>query len=290
MSGEWLKMECATPDKPEVLALTVKMGWDDPDLTVGKLFRLWRWFDQQTVDGNACGVTAALLDRQVGASGFIQAVSDVGWLLIEKDGIRLPKFDRHNGNTAKSRALTAKRVATHRNNAEGNGATVTGALAREEKKREEQDSGAHTAAVAVDNSLPALEGHEPTKAGSICRAMRQAGMPQTNPGDPRLLALIEQGATEAEFVGIAAEAVEKRKGWGWVLAVLPARRADAAALELAPKTDPPRNDAAEQTAEYLARQDAEFKASDTPENRERVASAIAEARSRLTGAQLRRTQ
>lgn len=97
-----------------------------------------------------------------------------------------------------------------------------------------KDIGAHTAAEAVDNSERALSGFQPTKAGAICRAMRAAGMAQTNPGDPRLLALIEQGATEAEFVGIAGEAAAGGKGWAWVLKVLQARRADAAAIALAP--------------------------------------------------------
>ena len=62
--------------------------------------------------------------------------------------------------------------------------------------------------------------------------MRQAGVTSVNPGDPRLLTLIEQGATLEEFEGIAAEAVEKQKGWGWILAVLPARRAEAAQIRL----------------------------------------------------------
>jgi hypothetical protein len=79
-------------------------------------------------------------------------------------------------------------------------------------------------------------GHAPTQAGAICRAMRQAGMQQTNPGDPRFLALVAQGATEAEFVSLAEEA--KRRGinapWPWVLKVLPERRAEAAAINLAP--------------------------------------------------------
>lgn len=153
MAGEWLKMECATPDKPEVLAITVKLGWDDPDLTVGKLFRLWRWFDQQTTDGNARGVTSALLDRQIGAPGFVQALADVGWALIGADGVVLVNFDRHNGKTAKDRALTAKRVANHKTNAgangeangignaEANGASVSDALPRKEKKRIKNPSG-----------------------------------------------------------------------------------------------------------------------------------------------------
>ena len=137
MAGDWIKMDCTTPDKPEVLALTVKMGWDDPDLTVGKLFRLWRWFDQHTTDGNAVGVTSALLDRQVGVTGFIDAVASVGWLEVTSNGIRLSKFEKHNGSSAKSRAQTAKRVASHKTNAKTNADTVTGALPREEKRREE---------------------------------------------------------------------------------------------------------------------------------------------------------
>jgi hypothetical protein len=137
MAGDWIKMECCTPEKSEVLALTVKMGWEDTDLTVGKLFRLWRWFDQQTEEGNARGVTAALLDRIVGVSGFCQSLSEVGWLTITDDGISLPNFDLHNGHTAKSRSQTAKRVAKHKGNAKGNAVTVTSALAREEKRREE---------------------------------------------------------------------------------------------------------------------------------------------------------
>lgn len=137
MAGDWIKMECCTPEKSEVLAMTAILGWDEPDLTVGKLFRLWRWFDQQTLDGNARGVTSALLDRVIGVSGFCAAMAEVGWLVINDDGISLPNFNRHNGSTAKNRAVTAKRVAAHRSNAGSNAAIVTAPLAREEKRREE---------------------------------------------------------------------------------------------------------------------------------------------------------
>lgn len=143
MAGNWIKFEVDTPEKPEVLALTVAMGWDDPDLTVGKLLRVWRWFDQQTLEGNAPGVSAALLDRIAGVSGFANAMARVGWLIVSEDGISLPNFDRHNGETAKSRALTAKRVAKHKaaslGNGDGNGESVTAPLPREEKNREEKN-------------------------------------------------------------------------------------------------------------------------------------------------------
>lgn len=149
MAGNWIKFETSLPEKPETLAITTAMGWEDPDLTVGKLMRLFRWFDEHTVNGNARGVTATSLDRIIGVAGFAQAVADSGWLLIDQSGVTLGKFDRHNGATAKSRAQTAKRVANHRGKEAGNegdtpqpagrnASTVTGALAREEKNREEK--------------------------------------------------------------------------------------------------------------------------------------------------------
>ncbi|MDQ2187192.1 hypothetical protein RBI13_18595 [Alcaligenaceae bacterium A4P071] len=141
MAGDWIKFEINTPEKREVLAITVEMGWDDPDLTVGKLLRVWRWFDQQTLDGNADSVTSALLDRIAGVSGFAKAMANVGWLVTTDSGMSLPNFDRHNGKTAKDRALTAKRVANHKTNAKanatGNASSVTPPLPREEKNREE---------------------------------------------------------------------------------------------------------------------------------------------------------
>jgi len=133
----WLKFDVATPEKPEVLQITVAMGWDDPDLTVGKLLKLWRWFDQHTTDGNASGVTTSLLDRLIGVTGFAKAVSDAGWLVIHDEGLTLPNFGRHNGKTAKDRVLTAQRVASHKASKKGNGTSVTSALPREEKRREE---------------------------------------------------------------------------------------------------------------------------------------------------------
>jgi hypothetical protein len=144
MAGDWLKIETATPDKPEVFAIAARMGWDDPDLAVGKLFRVWRWFDQHTSCGNARSVTLALLDRISGVTGFAEAMQSVGWLLVDSSGVSLPNFDRHCGKTAKDRALTAKRVASHKSNAKGNADTVTesvtSALPREEKRREEKIS------------------------------------------------------------------------------------------------------------------------------------------------------
>jgi len=75
MAGDWIKFELATPDKPEVWAIAAALSID-PDAVVGKLLRVWGWFDQQTENGNAPSVSKMLLDRLVGVSGFCNAVID----------------------------------------------------------------------------------------------------------------------------------------------------------------------------------------------------------------------
>lgn len=133
MAGDWIKFELSTPDKPEVWAIAQECGID-PDAVVGKLLRIWGWFDQQTENGNAPSVSKSLLDRMVGVTGFCDVVINAGWLADDGAVLSVVNFDRHNGKTAKNRALTAKRVSKHRN------ADVThDALAREEKRREEKN-------------------------------------------------------------------------------------------------------------------------------------------------------
>jgi hypothetical protein len=164
MAGDWLKFEANTPEKREVFGIAVAMGWPDPDLAVGKLLKIWRWFDQQTVDGNAPSVTLALLDNVCGVSGFAKAMCDVGWLVQTDDGVSLPNFGWHNGKTAKARCQTAKRVSSHKTNAKGNAKTnagsVTKALPREEKRREDikQELTISSCTEPQSDSTPAASG------------------------------------------------------------------------------------------------------------------------------------
>lgn len=136
MAGDWLKFDKTTPDKPEVFTIAGKLGID-PDAVVGKLLRVWSWFDSHTDDGNASVTVAALLDRITGVTGFIETTVQAGWLM-EKDGqLSVSNFSRHNGQTAKTRALGKNRAASHRSesNAESNDPIVTPPLP--EKRREE---------------------------------------------------------------------------------------------------------------------------------------------------------
>ena len=105
----WIKVENCTPDKPEIFRIADQLGID-PDAALGKLIRVWIWADSQTYDGNASSVTQSLLDRVAGVTGFASAMISAGWLSEIEDGFVFVNFDRHNGQTAKTRALTSKRV------------------------------------------------------------------------------------------------------------------------------------------------------------------------------------
>lgn len=71
-------------------------------------------------------------------------------------------------------------------------------------------------------------GVHPTQAGLMCRAMKASGTVDVNPGHPDLLALIEAGATEAEFVGAAQTAAGKGKGFAYAIGALKRQRIEAA--------------------------------------------------------------
>lgn len=119
----WIKLDHTTPDKPEVIRMASRLRLDS-DAVIGKLARVWIWADQQSVDGNAVPVTFAFLDRLTGKRGFAQAMQEAGWLTGNEGSLTFPEFTRHNGETAKARAQTNRRVAEHRQR-HGNTITVT---------------------------------------------------------------------------------------------------------------------------------------------------------------------
>ena len=136
MAGDWIKLQKDTFDKPEVLAIATRMDID-PDAVVGKLCRIWAWFDTHTVNGNASCVTFSFVDRYVGVTGFAEQVALVGWLAQDGHDLCLPNFDYHNGETSKTRALGKNRAEKARSNAKSNAPSVTKSLP--EKRREEKN-------------------------------------------------------------------------------------------------------------------------------------------------------
>jgi hypothetical protein len=144
MAGDWIKFEKATPDKPEVFQMAETLGID-PDAVIGKLLRVWNWFDEHSESGNANVTVRALLDRVTGVTGFSKEMENVGWLEINGDQMMIPNFERHNGATAKKRCSTNRRVAKSRSgNGKCNTQSVTDVTpealqkALPEKRREEK--------------------------------------------------------------------------------------------------------------------------------------------------------
>jgi hypothetical protein len=143
MAGDWIKIENVTPDKPEIDILADSLGISVNEV-IGALVRMWIWADQQTLNGNAHNVTKSAIDRHSGVNGLSDALllPSVHWLeKCENGGFQFPNFERHNGKTAKTRALTSKRVASHKKR-KGNAKVTPGALPREEKRREDNNNSA----------------------------------------------------------------------------------------------------------------------------------------------------
>ena len=140
MASNWTKVEHETPEKPEIFQIAARLDMD-PDEVFGKCFRVWRWFDQNTVDGDARGVTFALLDRHLCYAGFSAAMAEAGWLTITDNGIRCVGFDRHMGQSAKRRALTARRMQKARSkcDAECDADSVTPSLSLSYSSKQENN-------------------------------------------------------------------------------------------------------------------------------------------------------
>jgi len=140
MAGDWIKIQHALPDKPEVVKMAAELDIDQ-DAVVGKLIRLWVWADQQCAIGDALSVTEAFLNRITFCDRFAQSLRSVGWLTGDAEELTLPNFSRHNGKTAKTRGNSQKRMESLRSrdaaSVTDNEQKRTESVTREEKRREE---------------------------------------------------------------------------------------------------------------------------------------------------------
>jgi hypothetical protein len=116
MAGDWIKVEMETPDKPEIgfIARTCRVTTAE---AFEAWFRLWCWFDRQTENGEVQFFTSDDADRIARMPGIGNAISTdqgCGWVTFHARGATIVNWDRHNGNNAKKRALTNRRVSKWR--------------------------------------------------------------------------------------------------------------------------------------------------------------------------------
>ena len=81
MAGDWIKVEKNTPNKPEVYHIAEVLGIDRANALLGCL-RVWIWFDERTVNGNARSVTLSTIDDAAGIPGFANTMREAGWLAV----------------------------------------------------------------------------------------------------------------------------------------------------------------------------------------------------------------
>jgi hypothetical protein len=145
MAGDWIKMRNNLWDDPRVSRLCDITGSGEAPI-IGGLYWLWATADEHTADGFMPGLSASGIDRKTGVRGLGAALQEVRWIEEAEGGIRLVRFDEHNGASAKRRCMEAQRKANSRSlsasdadgtrNDGGRNAPFCGP--REEKRREEK--------------------------------------------------------------------------------------------------------------------------------------------------------
>ena len=135
MAGDWIKMRADLLTHPKVVRMMSALKADKFRI-VGGLMSVWCLFDAHSEDGRLSGYTPELLDTMVAWDGFAAAMVSIGWLHVgANESLELPRFDAHNGQSAKRRAQDADRKR------EGRKTSASDAdkkRTREEKRREEK--------------------------------------------------------------------------------------------------------------------------------------------------------
>ena len=152
MAGDWIKMRIELQTHPKVFRMVSALNADRLRI-IGGLHIAWSIFDVHCDDGVLVGYTIDAMDAVVGWPGFTQAMIDVEWASVDSHGsLVMPRFDEHNGKSAKRRANDSERKRNARD-AVMSASDADKNRTREEKRREEkkhQDQKLSAQAPSVD--------------------------------------------------------------------------------------------------------------------------------------------
>jgi len=113
MAGDWIKMRSNLWDDPRVAGLCDRSNASEAAV-IGGLYWLWSSADQHSIDGVMLGLTSRLIDRKTGIKGFGDALIAIGWIADHPEGIRIVRFEEHNGRSAKRRCAESVRKMSAR--------------------------------------------------------------------------------------------------------------------------------------------------------------------------------
>jgi hypothetical protein len=137
MAGDWIKVEHATLDKPEILKTARMLGVKHGE-ALELYLRWWCWLDVNCVDGLVDALVDQDVDDLLHCPGFSACMRAVGWLKTAPDGrLQIAGFAANNGETSKKRALRNRKQAKWRESVDHDvdQPQSTEASTREEKRR-----------------------------------------------------------------------------------------------------------------------------------------------------------
>lgn len=136
MAGDWIKMRADLQTHPKVVRMVSALKADKLRV-IGGLHAVWSLFDAHSDDGTLDGYTVEALDDYIGWPGFCAAMIKIGWLEDNVESLATPRFDEHNGQSAKRRATETQRKRLSRSVPEMSAPNADKKRSREEKRRED---------------------------------------------------------------------------------------------------------------------------------------------------------
>jgi hypothetical protein len=171
-----------------------------------------------------------------------------GWWLADDGRLYHPTITARVMEMLEYRRKTAERVAkhkaakrderagntlpTHPLGVKNNTGTGTGTNLGDTEDHHHPGGGADVADDGEFDPGEFVGSNQPTAAGVICGALRRAGIHDTNPGHPTLLALLSAGAQQVEFAGFVPAALAKspKQPFAYLLGAVKGERERAATL------------------------------------------------------------
>lgn len=150
MAGDWIKMRADLHTHPKVVRMSSALKADRLRI-VGGLHSAWCLFDVHSVDGYLEGYSPETLDDLIGFPGFARAMIAVGWLSDEGENLVMPRFEAHNGQSAKRRAQDADRKRSVRKTS---APEADKKRTREEKRREDLKDNSLSSAGTRESQSP----------------------------------------------------------------------------------------------------------------------------------------
>jgi hypothetical protein len=120
MAGDWIKWSKGLARKPEVVQIAIRLGMTR-HAVAGLLMEVWEWADDNVSnlsgsEPDDCpgtvpfsGLPEQLFVALTGVAGLADAMTAVGWISTRNGSLVFPNFGRHNGKSAKTRALDSSR-------------------------------------------------------------------------------------------------------------------------------------------------------------------------------------